>query len=71
MMLRVYLDDLHLRAAEIPITEFTTCAEVIERCRIPGDKRTFTLIELWRGNGKVIYTTNFLTILFRDITGVA
>jgi len=53
MMMRIYLDDVHLHAAEIPITEQTTCGDVIEQFKVPGDKRIYSLIEVWRGRGNV------------------
>jgi len=52
MMIRVYLDDSHLRMLEIPITQTTTCADVVRRCSsATRDRHRHHLVELWRGHG--------------------
>jgi len=51
-MIRVYLDDLNLHMIEIPITETSTCADVISRCASSTrDRHRHYLAELWRGHG--------------------
>jgi len=52
MMIRVYLDDFHHRVIEIPISQTTTCADVIDKCTsLTKDTRRHHLAEIWRGHG--------------------
>ncbi|XP_013416078.1 apoptosis-stimulating of p53 protein 1 isoform X2 [Lingula anatina] len=48
IILKVYLDSNHQRTAEVPITPETTCKDVIECCKEPGEEICH-LAELWRG----------------------
>jgi len=51
-MIRVYLDDSHIRMVEIPVTQSTTCADVVGQCiSATGDRQRHYLAELWRGHG--------------------
>jgi len=51
-MLRVYLDDAQLHMLEVPISQTTTCADVIGRCTSSSwDRYKYHLTELWRDHG--------------------
>ena len=69
MMIRVYLDDLHLRMIEIPLMQTTTCADVIGRCTASTkDRHRHQLAELWRGHGmSFIITDVYFAKLFSVI----
>lgn len=51
MILTVYLSDGEQAVAEVPITPETTCRDVVEFCKEPGESGCH-LAEVWRGNGK-------------------
>jgi hypothetical protein len=70
IMMRIYLDDVHLRSVEIPIAEDTTCGDVIERCKVPGDETVYSVVEVWRGQGKVLFVVTRQVMKF-DLTKVA
>uniref|UniRef100_A0A1A7WHQ7 Protein phosphatase 1, regulatory (Inhibitor) subunit 13Bb n=1 Tax=Iconisemion striatum TaxID=60296 RepID=A0A1A7WHQ7_9TELE len=53
MILTVYLSDGELAAAEVPITPETTCRDVVEFCKEPGESGCH-LAEVWRGNERAI-----------------
>lgn len=51
-MIRVYLDELHHHVIEIPISETTTCADVVSHCILSVNGRGgHHLTQLWRGHG--------------------
>lgn len=51
MILTVYLSDGEQAVTEVPITPETTCRDVVEFCKEPGESGCH-LAEVWRGNGK-------------------
>lgn len=51
MILTVYLSDGEQSATEVPITPETTCRDVVEFCKEPGEGGCH-LAEVWRGNGE-------------------
>lgn len=51
MILTVYLSNGEQAASEVPITPETTCRDVVEFCKEPGEGGCH-LAEVWRGNGK-------------------
>lgn len=51
MILTVYLSDGEQAATEVPITPETTCRDVVEFCKEPGEGSCH-LAEVWRGNGE-------------------
>lgn len=51
MILSVYLSDGEQALTEVPITPETTCRDVVEFCKEPGESGCH-LAEVWRGNGK-------------------
>ncbi|XP_015228340.1 PREDICTED: apoptosis-stimulating of p53 protein 1 isoform X2 [Cyprinodon variegatus] len=53
MILTVYLSDGEQAAAEVPITPETTCRDVVEFCKEPGESGCH-LAEVWRGNERAI-----------------
>uniref|UniRef100_A0A1A8F1Y6 Protein phosphatase 1, regulatory (Inhibitor) subunit 13Bb n=2 Tax=Nothobranchius korthausae TaxID=1143690 RepID=A0A1A8F1Y6_9TELE len=53
MILTVYLSDGEQVAAEVPITPETTCRDVVEFCKEPGESGCH-LAEVWRGNERAI-----------------
>ncbi|XP_014845671.1 PREDICTED: apoptosis-stimulating of p53 protein 1 isoform X3 [Poecilia mexicana] len=53
MILTVYLSDGEQTAAEVPITPETTCRDVVEFCKEPGESGCH-LAEVWRGNERAI-----------------
>lgn len=53
MILTVYLSDGEQAATEVPITPETTCRDVVEFCKEPGESGCH-LAEVWRGNGKAL-----------------
>lgn len=50
MILTVYLSDGEQTLTEVPITPETTCRDVVEFCKEPGESGCH-LAEVWRGNG--------------------
>ena len=64
-ILRVYLDNNHERAVDVPLTPATSCSDVIDCCRPQGEEHCY-LAELWRGcgmsNSLVFLLTSFLNI---------
>lgn len=54
MILTVYLSDGEQAVTEVPITPETTCRDVVEFCKEPGESGCH-LAEVWRGNGKVMF----------------
>lgn len=50
MILTVYLSDGEQAVTEVPITPETTCRDVVEFCKEPGESGCH-LAEVWRGNG--------------------
>ncbi|XP_017278793.1 protein phosphatase 1, regulatory subunit 13Bb isoform X5 [Kryptolebias marmoratus] len=53
MILTVYLSDGEQAATEVPITPETTCRDVVEFCKEPGESSCH-LAEVWRGNERAI-----------------
>ncbi|KAM4632729.1 protein phosphatase 1, regulatory subunit 13Bb isoform 3-T3 [Polymixia lowei] len=53
MILTVYLSDGEQAATEVPITPETTCRDVVEFCKEPGEGGCH-LAEVWRGNERAI-----------------
>ncbi|XP_063079628.1 protein phosphatase 1, regulatory subunit 13Bb [Engraulis encrasicolus] len=53
MLLTVYLNDGEQAASEVPITPETTCRDVVEFCKEPGESGCH-LAEVWRGNERAI-----------------
>ncbi|XP_074472307.1 protein phosphatase 1, regulatory subunit 13Bb isoform X5 [Sebastes fasciatus] len=53
MILTVYLSDGEQAATEVPITPETTCRDVVEFCKEPGESGCH-LAEVWRGNERAI-----------------
>lgn len=51
VILTVYLSDGEQAVTEVPITPETTCRDVVEFCKEPGESSCH-LAEVWRGNGK-------------------
>lgn len=51
MILTVYLSKGEQPVAEVPVTPETTCRDVVDVCRAPGEGSCH-LAEVWRGNGK-------------------
>lgn len=51
MILTVYLSDGEQAVTEVPITPETTCRDVVEFCKEPGESGCH-LAEVWRGNGE-------------------
>ncbi len=62
MILTVYLSDGEQAVTEVPITPETTCRDVVEFCKEPGESGCH-LAEVWRGNGK---SCSNLCSLFRE-----
>jgi len=51
-MIKVYLDDKQLHVMEIPVTQTTTCADVVDQCTsFTEEKHRHHLAEMWRGHG--------------------
>ncbi|XP_045551732.1 protein phosphatase 1, regulatory subunit 13Bb isoform X4 [Salmo salar] len=50
MILTVYLSDGEQALTEVPITPETSCRDVVEFCKEPGESGCH-LAEVWRGNG--------------------
>lgn len=48
VILKIYLSNSSDTVSEVPITPETTCRDVIECCREPGEEQCH-LAELWRG----------------------
>uniref|UniRef100_A0A8C5I6H6 SH3 domain-containing protein n=1 Tax=Gouania willdenowi TaxID=441366 RepID=A0A8C5I6H6_GOUWI len=53
MILTVYLSDQEQSVSEVPITPETTCRDVVEFCKEPGESGCH-LAEVWRGNERAI-----------------
>uniref|UniRef100_A0AAY4B3J7 SH3 domain-containing protein n=1 Tax=Denticeps clupeoides TaxID=299321 RepID=A0AAY4B3J7_9TELE len=53
MILTVYLSDGDQAVTEVPITPETTCRDVVEFCKEPGEGGCH-LAEVWRGNERAI-----------------
>ncbi|XP_062407524.1 protein phosphatase 1, regulatory subunit 13Bb isoform X2 [Sardina pilchardus] len=53
MILTVYLNDGEQAASEVPITPETSCRDVVEFCKEPGESGCH-LAEVWRGNERAI-----------------
>uniref|UniRef100_A0A8D3AN12 SH3 domain-containing protein n=1 Tax=Scophthalmus maximus TaxID=52904 RepID=A0A8D3AN12_SCOMX len=53
MILTVYLSDEEQAVTEVPITPETTCRDVVEFCKEPGESGCH-LAEVWRGNERAI-----------------
>nr|XP_055041741.1 protein phosphatase 1, regulatory subunit 13Bb isoform X2 [Misgurnus anguillicaudatus] len=53
MILTVYLSDGEQTLTEVPITPETTCRDVVEFCKEPGESGCH-LAEVWRGNERAI-----------------
>uniref|UniRef100_A0A3Q3XDR6 SH3 domain-containing protein n=1 Tax=Mola mola TaxID=94237 RepID=A0A3Q3XDR6_MOLML len=53
MILTVYLSDGEHAVTEVPITPETTCRDVVEFCKEPGESGCH-LAEVWRGNERAI-----------------
>ncbi|KAG1964244.1 protein phosphatase 1, regulatory subunit 13Bb isoform X3 [Pimephales promelas] len=53
MILMVYLSDGEQALTEVPITPETTCRDVVEFCKEPGESGCH-LAEVWRGNERPI-----------------
>lgn len=54
MILTVYLSDGEQALTEVPITPETTCRDVVEFCKEPGESGCH-LAEVWRGNGESLH----------------
>lgn len=50
MILTVFLSNNEQILTEVPITPETTCRDVVEFCKEPGEGNCH-LAEVWRGNG--------------------
>lgn len=61
MILTVYLSDGEQTATEVPITPETTCRDVVEFCKEPGESGCH-LAEVWRGNGEIRRKADLLSI---------
>lgn len=62
MILTVYLSDGEQALTEVPITPETTCRDVVEFCKEPGESGCH-LAEVWRGNGKhQIYSSVYVLV---------
>lgn len=59
MILTVYLSDGEQAVTEVPITPETTCRDVVEFCKEPGESGCH-LAEVWRGNGKTWLKLSYL-----------
>lgn len=59
MILTVYLSDGEQALTEVPITPETSCRDVVEFCKEPGESGCH-LAEVWRGNGKSDGVSNLL-----------
>ncbi|XP_052441805.1 apoptosis-stimulating of p53 protein 1 isoform X2 [Carassius gibelio] len=53
MILTVYLSDGEQALTEVPITPETTCRDVVEFCKEPGESGCH-LAEVWRGNERAV-----------------
>ncbi|KAG7263943.1 hypothetical protein CRUP_007010 [Coryphaenoides rupestris] len=53
MILTVYLSDGEQAVTEVPVTPETTCRDVVEFCKEPGESGCH-LAEVWRGNERAI-----------------
>ncbi|XP_048106746.1 protein phosphatase 1, regulatory subunit 13Bb isoform X4 [Alosa alosa] len=53
MILTVYLNDGEQAVSEVPITPETSCRDVVEFCKEPGESGCH-LAEVWRGNERAI-----------------
>ncbi|XP_023668580.1 apoptosis-stimulating of p53 protein 1-like isoform X2 [Paramormyrops kingsleyae] len=53
MILTVYLSKGEQAVAEVPVTPETTCRDVVDVCRAPGEGSCH-LAEVWRGNERAI-----------------
>uniref|UniRef100_A0A4W5KUY9 Apoptosis-stimulating of p53 protein 2-like RA domain-containing protein n=1 Tax=Hucho hucho TaxID=62062 RepID=A0A4W5KUY9_9TELE len=53
MILTVYLSDGEQALTEVPITPETSCRDVVEFCKEPGESGCH-LAEVWRGNERAI-----------------
>ncbi|XP_061668343.1 protein phosphatase 1, regulatory subunit 13Bb isoform X1 [Syngnathoides biaculeatus] len=53
MILTVYLSDGEQAMTEVPVTPETTCRDVVEFCKEPGESGCH-LAEVWRGNERAI-----------------
>ncbi|XP_016353509.1 apoptosis-stimulating of p53 protein 1-like [Sinocyclocheilus anshuiensis] len=53
MILTVYLSDGEQALTEVPITPETTCRDVVEFCKEPGESGCH-LAEVWHGNERAI-----------------
>lgn len=51
MILTVFLSNNEQILTEVPITPETTCRDVVEFCKEPGEGSCH-LAEVWRGNGR-------------------
>lgn len=64
IMIRVYLDDLHHHTMEIPISQMTTCADVIAQCTsFAKERHRYHLAEIWRGHGMWFICKNNINVL--------
>ncbi len=59
MILMVYLSDGEQALTEVPITPETTCRDVVEFCKEPGESGCH-LAEVWHGNGEFPHLKKFL-----------
>ncbi|KFV01530.1 Apoptosis-stimulating of p53 protein 2, partial [Tauraco erythrolophus] len=51
MFLTVYLSNNEQHFTEVPITPETTCRDVVELCKEPGESECH-LAEVWCGSGR-------------------
>lgn len=65
MILTVYLSDGEQAVTEVPITPETTCRDVVEFCKEPGESGCH-LAEVWRGNGEG--AARFLSFLHQRLS---
>lgn len=70
MILTVFLSNNEQILTEVPITPETTCRDVVEFCKEPGEGSCH-LAEVWRGNGmyqalqRLLSTKNLMFIKCR------
>lgn len=62
MILTVFLSNNEQILTEVPITPETTCRDVVEFCKEPGEGSCH-LSEVWRGNGKQYFGLPYLSLL--------
>ena len=76
MFLTVYLSNNEQHFTEVPVTPETTCRDVVELCKEPGESECH-LAEVWCGSGRLgLHFMNYWTftasnkVVHGDLTGV-